>query len=232
MTRPILICVPGLWTDDGLFAPQAAALADVVDLRVADVSQDDSLVDMAQRLLASVEGPFALAGLSMGGYVAQEVMRQAPHRVTRLALLDTNARADRPEQSVNRQTAVDRVLHGQADAVFDEMIAMLVHEDRLDDASLIDAVRVMSRRVGSGAFARQQKAIMNRPDGREDLPAISVPTLCLCGQQDALTPPRVMQEMVDLLPHGTLTVVDDCGHLSTLERPDTVSDHMRAWILR
>jgi pimeloyl-ACP methyl ester carboxylesterase len=225
-----LVLVPGLWTDEALFAPQVAALADCAAVQVADVGQDDSISGMAKRLLDSVEGPFALAGLSMGGYVAQEVLRQAPERVTKVALLDTNARADRAEQQDQRRALVARVQAGEGRAVCEDLLRVLIHPDRLTDSALVDVVYAMAERVGADGFARQQQAILSRPDGREDLRRVTQPVLCLCGAQDAITPPKVHQEMVDLLPQGTLVVVENCGHLSTLERPNEVSDHLRAWI--
>ncbi len=230
MSLPTLVLIPGLWTDAALFAPQTQALADVASVKIADVGQDDTLAGMAQRLLASIDGPFALAGLSMGGYVAQEVMRQAADRVTHLALLDTNARADRAEQQAQRTALVDRVNNGEGRTVCDELLEFLIHPDHMSDTSLVETIHAMADRVGTAGFARQQNAIMFRPDGRDDLSRITQPTLCLCGAQDAITPPKVHQEMVDLLPHGTLAVIENCGHLSTLERPKEVSAHLRAWL--
>lgn len=232
MSLPSVVLVPGLLTDDDLFAAQISGLADCATIIIADTTQDDSISGMARRLLDSVEGPFALAGLSMGGYVAQEVMRQAPHRVTRLALLDTNARADRPEQSDQRRALVAQAQSGSMAQIADQLLPVLVHPDRLQDDALTNRVRAMAERVGLAAFARQQQAILSRVDGRADLARITVPTLCLCGRQDALTPPKVHQEMVDALPAGVLVEVDDCGHLSTMEQPHAVTALFRYWLQR
>lgn len=232
MSLPTVVLVPGLLTDDDLFAAQISGLADCATIIIADTTQDDSISGMARRLLESVEGPFALAGLSMGGYVAQEVMRQAPHRVTRLALLDTNARADRPEQSDQRRALVAQAQSGSMAQIADQLLPVLVHPDRLHDDALTHRVRAMAERVGLAAFARQQQAILSRVDGRADLARITVPTLCLCGRQDALTPPKVHQEMVDALPAGVLVEVDDCGHLSTMEQPQAVTALFRYWLQR
>lgn len=229
---PPLVLLPGLLCDDALWAAQAEALADIAAVRVADLTRNDSIAGMAERVLAEAPaGPFALAGLSMGGYAAQAVALRAPERVTRLALLDTNARADLPEQSERRRMLMGWARDGRFAEVTPALLPMLVHPDRLADRDLVAAVTGMADRVGPDAFCRQQTAIMGRPDRRGDLGAIRCPTLVLCGADDALTPPRVHEELHAALPNTLpLAVVPDCGHLSTLERPDAVSAHLRAWL--
>lgn len=228
-TQP-LVLIPGLLTDAELFRHQIATLSDVARVMVAETGLDESVGAMADRLLAEAPERFALAGLSMGGYVAQEVMRRAPERVTRLALLDTNARADRPEQIETRQRQIDLVHKGRFDVIPDQLAAMLVHEDRVRDAPFMEQVKAMMHRVGPEVFVRQQTAIMARPDGRDDLARITVPTLVLCGREDQLTPPKVHQEMVDRLPNGALVVIEECGHLATMERPQAVTAVLRYWL--
>lgn len=230
MERQPLVLIPGLLTDHALWAPQTARLTDRADIMVADVSQDDTIGGMADRLLASAPPRFALAGLSMGGYVAQEVMRRAPDRVTRLALLDTNARADLPEQKKMRQDLIDMAEGGRFAEVPPAVLPNLVHEDRTRDDRLMGILTDMALRVGGPAFIRQQRAIMARPDGRDDLERITVPTLVLCGREDKLTPPKVHQEMADRLPNSVFVVVDDCGHMSPLEQPAAVNAVFRAWL--
>lgn len=230
MDRQPLVLVPGLLCDHGLWAPQTAKLTDVADILVADVASDDTLGGMADRLLAAAPERFALAGLSMGGYVVQEVMRRAPHRVTRLAMLDTNARADLPEQTENRRRLMGLAAKGRFAEVPKAVLPNLVHEDRLTDDAFMGPLHAMAERVGADAFIRQQQAIIGRPDGRDDLAGITVPTLVLCGREDKLTPPKVHQEMVDRLPNAALVVVDDCGHLPPLERPEVVNAVLRYWL--
>ncbi|GAA0582847.1 alpha/beta fold hydrolase [Caenispirillum bisanense] len=232
MSRISLVLVPGLLTDRALFAPQLEALSDVADITVANVVEDDSMEGFAARLLADVPQQFAIAGLSMGGYIAQEVMRQAPERVRGLALLDTNARADRPEQQEARREFVRRAESGDFMDVVDEMYPLLVAPSRLEDADLKKTCADMAARVGVVGFARQQNAIINRPDGRGDLKAVRVPALVLCGAEDAMTPPKVHQEMVDQLPDCEYVVIDGCGHLSTLEAPEAVNTAFRQWLGR
>jgi pimeloyl-ACP methyl ester carboxylesterase len=215
-----------------LWAPQAAALADLAAPIVGDLTRHDSLPAMAASMLAETPGRFALAGLSMGGYVAQEIMRQAPERVTRLALLDTSARADSEEQRSRRRGLIELAGKGHFKGVTPHLLPFLVHTDRLTDQPLVEMVTSMAERVGSAAFLRQQRAIIGRPDGRADLARIACPTLILCGREDALTPLALHEEMAAAIPGAKLKIVEHCGHLSTLERPDAVNSALRDWLAR
>ncbi|PAX07785.1 alpha/beta fold hydrolase [Sphingomonas lenta] len=225
-----LVLLPGLACDEGLWAPQLTALSGPADMRVADTLQDDSLPAMAARVLADAPDRFALAGLSMGGYLAFEIMRQAPERVQKLALLDTSARPDTPEQAEKRAdtvAALDRIgMGGVMQAGLDTLLAAGASSE------LRRAVVAMGERVGADAYRRQQRAIAARPDSRPMLFQIAVPTLVLVGEEDALTPPAVAREMADAIPHATLVQVPGSGHLSTLERPDAVTAAMRDWLAR
>jgi pimeloyl-ACP methyl ester carboxylesterase len=225
-----LILLPGLLCDAALWAHQAETLADVADVVIADLTRDDSLGDMAARVLKSAPRKFALAGLSMGGYVAQEIVRRAPGRVTRLALMDTSARADDAEQSKRRYALLSQLEHGDFKGVTTRLLPLLVHLERLDDRALVAAIKRSAARVGADAYRRQQRAILGRPDGRKDLHSIKCPTLVLCGRQDALTPVALHEEMAKAIPRASLVAVEDCGHLAPLERPRTVSAVMRYWL--
>jgi pimeloyl-ACP methyl ester carboxylesterase len=225
-----LVLLPGLLCDAALWRHQTKGLADSADIAVADLTLDDSIGAMAERTLATAPPRFALAGLSMGGYVAQEIMRRAPGRVSRLALLDTSARADSPAQTERRQGLIKQVEIGEFKGVTARLLPLLIHADRLGDKALTHTVQVMAENVGKEAFLRQQNAIMTRPDGRADLPKITCPTLVLCGRQDALTPVEVHEEMAAAIPGAALVVVEDCGHLAPLERAVTVSALMRYWL--
>lgn len=166
----------------------------------------------------------------MGGYVALEIMRVAPERVARLALLDTSARADTPEQTAARRELIELSQEGRFDEVPRRLLPNLVHPDRLDDERLTSVVLSMAGAVGSKAFVRQEEAIIGRPDSRGDLPGIACPTLVLCGREDALTPMHLHEEMADLIPGSRLRVIDECGHLSALERPEGVTAALREWL--
>jgi pimeloyl-ACP methyl ester carboxylesterase len=225
-----LVFVPGLNCTEALFEPQIAALSDTCRIIVADQRQDDSFEAMARRLLARAPERFALAGLSMGGYVSLEVLRQAPDRVTHLALLDTSARADTPEASANRERLIALAESGRFEEVHGVLWPRLVHPDRVSDTALEATVLQMLRDTGPEAFVRQERAIMARRDARPMLPGIEIPTLVLVGEQDILTPPELAREMAEAVEWASLVVVPDCGHLSTLERPEAVSHALRAWL--
>lgn len=231
MPRPQhLILIPGLLCDEALWKHQIDHLKDTIPVMVADLTKDDSIPAMAERLLADAPSTFALAGLSLGGYVAQEVMRQAPERVERLALVATNARADNEEQHRNRAALIKLAEIGKFKGVTPRLLPNLVHPDRLNDPAVADVVMGMAERVGQEAFIRQQEAIMTRKDGRADLESINIPTLVLCGRQDLLCPPKVHEEMASRLSNGKLVIIEDCGHLPPLERPRTTTAMFRYWL--
>ena len=230
MAEDTLVLVPGLNCTQRLYEPQMAALAPICKIIVADHGRDDSMTAIASRVLAAAPDRFALGGLSMGGYVALEIMRQAPGRVTRLALLDTNARADTDEVRENRKSLMALAEDGRFVSVHDALWPKLVHARRQSDSALEQIVREMALETGPQAFVRQQRAIMSRRDSRALLPSIEVPVLVLVGDADQLTPPEQAREMADLLPRASLTVVPGCGHLSTLEQPGHVSRAIEAWL--
>jgi pimeloyl-ACP methyl ester carboxylesterase len=225
-----LVLVPGLLCDDRLWRYQAEHLADLADPIIADVTRGASMSEMARAVLEAVPERFALAGLSMGGYVALEIMRVAPEGVARLALLDTSARTDTPEQTATRRELIELSQAGRFDEVPRKLLPNIVHPDRLDEEGLTSTVFAMAEAVGPEAFVRQEEAIIGRPDSREDLPVIACPTLVLCGREDALTPMHLHEEMAALIPASRLRVIDECGHLSALERPEEVTAALREWL--
>lgn len=225
-----LVLIPGLLCNRELWAHQSANLAHIAEITVADVTQDDTIAGMAQRLLAQAPREFALAGLSMGGYVAQEVMRQAPDRVSRLALLDTSARPDSDEQKARRRGLIALSTQGKFKGVTPRLLPLLIHPDRLDDTLLVGRITAMAEDVGQAGFVRQQTAIMGRIDGRPTLRDIRCPTVVLGGAEDAITPPEVMAETADLVPGATYHLLPNCGHLSTMEEPEAVTDLLAAWL--
>lgn len=230
MTRTPLVLLPGLLCDAALWAPQVAALADIAEPRVADLTRDDDIGAMAARVLAEAPARFALAGLSMGGYVSFEVMRRAPERVTHLALLDTSARPDTPERAQVRRDFIALARSGGFRGLTPRLLPQWVHASRMSDPTFVEAVTSMTLRVGRDAFIRQQTAILGRPDSRPGLSRIRVPTLVLCGRQDQATPVEVAREIASDIEGARLVVVEECGHLATLERPAEVSAAMRAWL--
>jgi pimeloyl-ACP methyl ester carboxylesterase len=167
----------------------------------------------------------------MGGYVALEIMRRAPERVSRLALLDTSARTDTAEQAQRRREAIRLAEVGRFNDVVDRMLPNLVHPDRLSDEGLVSAIRAMAARLGKDGFLRKQRAITGRVDGRPHLPRIACPTLVLCGREDASTPLPLHEEMAALVPGARLEVVERCGHMSAMERPAEVTAALRRWLV-
>jgi pimeloyl-ACP methyl ester carboxylesterase len=225
-----LVLLPGLLNDARLWAHQAAALADTARVTVMELTRDDSLAAMAERVLAAAPRRFALAGLSMGCYVSMEIMRRAPERVERLALLDSTARPDTPEQTQRRLDAIRLAETGGFDKVMPTMLPNLVHPAHLQIEAIAGLAKSMAKAVGADAFIRQQTAIMGRPDSRPDLGDIACPAMVLCGRQDTLTPLDRHQEMADLIPGAALVVIEDCGHLSAIEQPEAVNAALRGWL--
>ena len=230
--RSALILLPGLLNDARLWRHQVTELASLAEVEVADLVGPDSIGAMAERVLAMRSGPFALAGLSMGGYVAFEIMRRAPERVERLALLDTSARADTPEQTARRRGLIELAQKGRFLGVTPRLLPQLLHPDHVRDREIANTVVQMARSVGREGFIAQQRAIMGRPDSRADLAGIGCPTLVLGGRQDAITPPEVMEEIAGGIAGARLVLLDDCGHLSALERPEQVTAAMAEWLTR
>jgi len=225
-----LLFVPGLLCTRALWESQIAALADIADATVADHTRHDSMPAIVRAILAAAPERFALAGLSMGGYIAWEIVRQAAGRVTHLALLDTGARADAPERAEVRRQLIELAEREGIAKAQQQLMPVLVHPSRLADKALIETVVQMAVDTGVEAFERQQAAIVGRPDNRPLLAGIRCPTLVLVGRQDALTPVELSQEMAAGIPGAKLEIVPECGHLSTLERPGTVNRAMREWL--
>lgn len=225
-----LVLLPGLLNDAALWAHQTETLADIAEMMVGDLAQDDNLGGMAKRVLDVAPKRFALAGLSMGGYVAQEIMRRAPDRVIKLALLDTSHKADMAEQTERRRGLIELSQKGKFKGVTPRLLPLLVNEKHLDNTAITETVLQMAARVGKDAFITQQTAIMNRPDSTDDLERIQCPTLVLCGREDALTPPDLMTEMAMRIPNATYVTIENAGHLTPIEQPVAVSAVMRYWL--
>jgi pimeloyl-ACP methyl ester carboxylesterase len=229
-TKTPLLLLPGLLCDEALWQFQIKALKGIADCSVADLAHHESMPALARTALAKAPAKFALAGLSMGGYVAFEIIRQAPERVLKLCLLDTSARPDTTDQKERRQLLMSMSRAGQFKGVTPRLLPMLVHSSRLKDDKLTDIIYGMAGRLGREGFIRQQTAIMDRADSRPLLPTIKIPVQIIGGRQDELTPPEVMREIADGIRGAQIDIIDNCGHLSALEQPDKVNALMTKWL--
>ena len=229
MSLPVVFACGQLLTGE-TWRPMLEAWSATRDVRVADHRQDDSIAAMAERLLADAPRRFALIAHAMGGFVAFEVMRRAPERVARLALVATLASADGPAQTARRQGYIDLVERGLFVEVIEERIPMLFPSDRQGDAHLLSLARAMAAETGAETFLRQQRAIMARIDSRPSLPAIAVPTLLVWGDADGITTRAHQDEMVDAIPGARLTVLPGVGHLPTLEAPAQTTALLERWL--
>jgi pimeloyl-ACP methyl ester carboxylesterase len=224
---PVLL-IPGLADSPRLYQEQLPRLFGVGPVMVADHTRDETIADIATRVLAHAPPRFALVGLSMGGYTALEIMRRAPDRVSHLALLDTSARPETPESRERRLSAISAAERGEYRALTESIWPNMVHPSHADDAALKQVYLDMHLTVGAATFVRQQRAIMSRVDSRPSLAAIKCPTLVLVGDSDKVTPPEVADEMAKGIQGARFTVLERCGHLSALEQPEAVGDALLA----
>ena len=230
MTKTNLLMLPGLLEDAEGFAHQVAGLAEAASVVVADLTRSDTMEQLARDALEQApEGPLAIAGHSMGGYVALEILRQAPGRVTALALLNTNARPDSTESTENRRRLL--ALAGRDfDAVINTLLAKQMTAAHLANSILTGTIANMAHSVGKEAFARQQNAIIHRIDSRPHLAKIRCRTLVVAARDDAIMPLEVLEELADGIAGAELVVIDDCGHMAPIEQPEAVTDALHTWL--
>ncbi len=225
-----LILLPGLLNDAELWAFQRDSMRDLAVVQVPELYHHDNIPDLARHVLAAAPDHFALAGLSMGGYVALEIMRQAAGRVLKLALFDTSARPDAPEQTEKRKALLLLAQTGKFKGVTPRLLPALLHPDHLLDKAITAPILAMAARVGREGFIKQQTAIMHRIDSRPYLPEIKCPTSIVVGAQDQVTPVPIAEEMAALIPQAQLTVLSECGHLPPIEQPEATAQLLRAWL--
>jgi pimeloyl-ACP methyl ester carboxylesterase len=225
-----VVLLPGLLCDASVWSAQVAALTPHANVAVADFSQLDRLEDMARSALALRPGPLVVIGHSMGARVALEMMRAAPERIARLALLDTGIHPVREGEEANRQILVDLAFKDGMAALADRWLQPMVHEARVHDRSLMEPLKAMVMRATPEQHQRQIRALLNRPDPRALLPTIRCPVLVMVGRQDRWSPPAQHQEIAALIPNAELVVIEDSGHMSTVEQPDQVSRALLRWL--
>ena len=230
MARPTLVLCPGLLNDRRVFQHQIADLADVADIVVPELFHHDSIGAMADAALAAAPEKFSLGGFSMGGYVCFEIMRRAPERVERLALIDTQATSDAPEAAARRHAFIEQTKIGRFHGVHPTLLPQIVHKKRINDPSVTQPILDMAQDIGGDGFVREQIAILGRSDSRHMLADIDVPTVVIVGRQDQTTPLPRAQEMAADIANARLVVIEECGHMSPLEKPAEVTAALRRWL--
>ena len=235
MSPEPLLLIPGLMCDRAVWQPVISELAAVRDCQVLEPGAEDDLAAMTSGVLRQAPGRFALAGHSMGARVALELLRQAPGRVSRIALLDTGYQARAPGAAGVAETRKRQALlalareHG-VQAMARDWVQGMVHPARLADATLVDAIVAMFARKSAFTFARQIQALLQRPDASAVLGAIRVPALVACGRQDSWAPVAQHEAMRALIPGARLAVFEHAGHMAPMERPQAVARELLRWL--
>jgi pimeloyl-ACP methyl ester carboxylesterase len=230
MSKPTLLLLPGLLNDERLWQSQIADLKHHATCVVGDITTADSISGMAKAVLAKVPtGHIAVAGLSMGGYVALEIARQVPNRVVGMALLNTNARPDSDQATEDRKRMM-KMAETDFDRVVNGLLPKMFTPEHQRDAALTTLFKSMAAKVGKDAYIRQQTANIGRVDSRPHLAAIKCPTLVIAGRDDAVMPLAVLQELANGIKDSRFVVADKCGHLSAIEQPRLVALNLVHWI--
>jgi pimeloyl-ACP methyl ester carboxylesterase len=230
MPPTTLVLLPGLLNTRRVFEQQIEALSDIADCVVPELWRHDTIGAMADAALALAPPTFALAGFSMGGYVAFEILRRATQRVERLALMDTQATPDSAESTKRRRALLEQIKIGRFHGVQRTLLPQLVHSRRINDATIRQPIFDMAQEIGADGFVREQRAIIDRADSRRMLVDIDIPTVVIVGRQDQVTPLPRSEEMAADIADSRLVVLEDCGHMSPLEKPAEVTAALRRWL--
>ena len=230
MPRTTLVLLPGLLNTRRVFEQQIEALSDIADCIVPELWRHDTMGAMAEATLAMAPPTFALVGFSMGGYVAFEILRRAPEKVERLALMDTQAVPDSAESTKRRRALLEQTKIGRFHGVQRTLLPQLVHPRHIDDVTISQPIFDMAQEIGAEGFVREQRAIIDRADSRHMLVDIDIPTVVIVGRQDQVTPLPRSQEMAADIANSRLIVLEDCGHMSPLEKPADVTAALRRWL--
>ena len=232
MPKPFVAFACAHLTDERLYAAQVAALEPTHECKVFAFREHDTLGRMAKELLANTPKRFTLIGLSLGGYLSFEIIRRQLHRLERLVLMDTTAVADTPARRAGRDADIAKVREGGIDALIPELAPRWMHPTHAKRTDLVNLMAEMARSIGARGQLNQQRAMMARPDSHDDLARVAVPTLVMCGRQDPVTPVPDHEAMAAKVRGARLEIIEDCGHLSTIERPDAVNRVLIDWLGR
>ncbi|MCU4654666.1 alpha/beta hydrolase [Roseibacterium sp. SDUM158016] len=225
-----LVLLPGMMCDARLFGPQIVAFSGAREVTVGDITGASDIGGLAEDVLKNAPQHFALAGLSMGGIVAMEVIRRAPDRVARLALLDTNPRAELPAVRARRGPQIEAVRAGHLARIMRDELKPNYIADTPDRAAILDLCMAMALDLGPEVFERQSIALRDRPDQQDTLRGVSVSALILCGREDRLCPVERHELMHALIPGSDLVIVEGAGHMPTLERPEETTAALARWL--
>ncbi len=225
-----LVLLPGLLNTRRVYEHQVEALQDIADITIPELWQDDTIGAMADAVLAIAPPRFALGGFSMGGYVAFEMFRRAPARIDRIALIDTQAIPDSTESRTRRHALIEQTRLGRFHGVHSTLLPQIIHPSRLKDSAVVQPIVDMAKEIGADGFVNQQQAILGRADSRPLLVEIEVPAVVIVGRQDMATPLPRSQEMAADIANAQLVILEECGHVSPLERPAEVSAALRRWL--
>jgi pimeloyl-ACP methyl ester carboxylesterase len=231
VSGPPLILIPGLLNDADLWRDQVAALSSRFDVKVADITRGETMAALVETVFALAEGPVAVAGFSMGGYVAQAMLKHSPERIARLALLDTAFRPDTPERAAERAHLTRlATASGKFLGIGDRLLKTYLAADHAANPDMADRVKAMTQRLGAEVFIRQSGLV--REDGEAALRGFTGPALVLCGEVDQITPPQGHREMAALIREAELVIAPGCGHLTPIEAPELVSGALARWMER
>ena len=227
---PTLLCIPGLGCDHDSWADAIDLLGEIAECHVADISRADSIGAMAETVLTHAPPRFALAGHSLGGYVSFEILRRAPGRVKKLALIGTSAQPDTPAVSKRRRRMIETAEAGDFEALVEGLVPSVIARHRVDNPKMVERLKAMMLRLGPATFCRQQHAIIDRPDSRPDLSRIAIPTVVVVGDEDALMSEEAQSEMADGISGARRVTLERCGHTTPLEEPERVATVLRDWL--
>jgi pimeloyl-ACP methyl ester carboxylesterase len=228
--KPSLYLLSGLLCDDSVWGYQTAALCNDYDIRIPDLRGFDDITDMATSILSEGLDRFSLAGHSMGARVALEIVRLAPERVERLALLDTGVHPQGAGEAEKRQVLVDLADREGMSALADRWLPPMVYAEGARTATLMPTLKAMVERMTPAVHARQVKALLSRPDAANGLSAIRCPVLIGVGEKDAWSPPAQHQAMAARIPQSRLVIFPESGHMAPIEAPEAVTAALKAWL--